>query len=31
MGVCVGGVGDGSVWLESCVVVGVVSSVWDGK
>ena len=27
----VGGVGGGSVWLESCVVVGVVSSVWDGK
>ena len=26
-----GGGGDGSVWLESCVVVGVVSSVWDGK
>ena len=31
VGGCVGGVGDGSVWLESCVVVGVVSSVWDGK
>ena len=27
----VGRVRDGSVWLESCVVVGVVSSVWDGK